>query len=103
MRDLNNILKNSLVFGLWAMSVILKCPSELTYADDTSSSVTGKTIEEVKLKLEEDAQLGLRFMASNGLVANPSKQHYLLAYYSDYDVNTCHICQVFMSIKSQIF
>ena len=73
MRDLNNILKNSLVFWLWTMSVILKCPSELTYADDTSSKVTGKTIEEVKLKLEEDAQLGLRFVVLNELVANPSK------------------------------
>ena len=51
----------------------LKHSSAFTYADDTSSSVTGKTIEEVKAKLEEDAEQVLKFMASNGLVANPSK------------------------------
>ena len=33
----------------------LKHSSAYTYADDTSSSVTGKSIEEVKSKLEEDA------------------------------------------------
>ena len=35
--------------------------------------MTGDTIEEVIAKLEEDAELVLRFMASNGLVANASK------------------------------
>ena len=35
--------------------------------------MTGKTIEEVISKLEEDTELVLRLMASNGLVANPSK------------------------------
>ena len=44
-----------------------------SYAGDTSSSVKGKTIEEVIWKLEEDAEQVLKFMASNGLVANPSK------------------------------
>ena len=43
------------------------------YADDTSSSCKGKNIEEVKTKLETDAQNLLEFMASNGLVANASK------------------------------
>ena len=47
--------------------------SALTYADDTSSTVTGMTMNEVKFKLEEDAEMVLKFMASNGLVANPSK------------------------------
>jgi hypothetical protein len=37
----------------------------MTYTDDKSSSVRGKTIEEVKFKLEEDAEQVLRFMASN--------------------------------------
>ena len=32
------------------------------------------TIEEVISKLEEDAELVLKFMASNGLVANPSQK-----------------------------
>ena len=38
-----------------------KHPSALTYADDTSSTVTGKTLEEVKLKLKEDAEMVLLF------------------------------------------
>ena len=42
----------------------LKHSSAFTYADDTSSSVTGKTIAEVKRKLEEDAINVLKFMAS---------------------------------------
>ena len=55
------------------MELWLKYSSALTYADDTSSSVTGKTIEEVQFKLEHYAEEVLKFMASNGLVANPSK------------------------------
>ena len=50
----------------------------LTYADDTSTSVKGKTIEEVLQKLEEDAGLILKFMASNGLVANPKKTTFMV-------------------------
>ena len=41
--------------------------------DDASSSSSGKTVEEVRGKMEEDAEEILKFMASNGLVANPSK------------------------------
>ena len=44
-----------------------------TYADDTKSSVTGKSIGEIKAKLEADATEVLKFMASNGLKANPDK------------------------------
>ena len=44
----------------------------------TSSSVTGITIEEVLRKLEEDAGLVLKFMASNGLVANPTKTMFMI-------------------------
>ena len=40
--------------------------------------MTGKTIEEVISKLEEDAELVLRFMASNGLVANPTKTTFMV-------------------------
>ena len=47
--------------------------SAFTYADDTTSSVTDKDIEIVKQKMEEDATQILRFMASNGLIANPNK------------------------------
>jgi hypothetical protein len=55
------------------MEFWVKHLSTLTYADDTSSSVTGSTMNEVQEKLETDANWVLRFMASNGLVANPAK------------------------------
>ena len=45
----------------------------MTYADDTSTSVSAPTLEEVVKKLEIDAVNVLKFMASNGLVANASK------------------------------
>jgi hypothetical protein len=44
--------------------------SAFKYADDTSSTVTGKMLEEIKSKLVEDAKMVLKFMTSNGLVAN---------------------------------
>ena len=56
----------------------LKHSSGLTYADDTSTSVKGDTIDEVIWKLEEDADLVLRFMASKGLVAYPSKTTFMI-------------------------
>jgi hypothetical protein len=43
------------------------------YADDTESSCKDKDEQEVLKKLEEDATNILEFMASNGLVANPTK------------------------------
>ena len=49
-----------------------------TYADDTQTTVTGMSIEEVKVKLECDAKNVLRFMASNVLVANPTKTSFML-------------------------
>jgi hypothetical protein len=44
-----------------------------TYADDTSSSCQDSVEQVVIKQLEEDAKSILEFMASNGLVANPSK------------------------------
>ena len=55
------------------MELWLKHSKAFTYADDTSSSVHDSHIDVVKAKLEEDAHNVLKFMASNGLVANPSK------------------------------
>jgi hypothetical protein len=52
-----------------------------TYADDTKSSVTGKSIEEVKVKLETDAIEVLKFMASNGLKANSDKTTLMIINY----------------------
>lgn len=50
----------------------------LNYADDTSSSLGDKEEEVVKTRLKEDAYRILEFMASNGLVANPTKTEFLL-------------------------
>ena len=50
----------------------------LNYADDTSSSHSGQEQTTVIKNLEEDATNILQFMASNGLVANPSKTEYML-------------------------
>ena len=44
-----------------------------TYADDTKTGVSGTNLDEIKKKLEEDGDNVLRYMASNGLVANPKK------------------------------
>ena len=43
------------------------------YADDTTSDVAGRQLELVIRLLEIDADLILKFMASNGLVANQKK------------------------------
>ena len=56
----------------------LKWSFIITYADDTSISVSGKSIIEIIQKLEEDAISVLKFMASNGLVANASKTSFLI-------------------------
>ena len=50
----------------------------LNYAHDTSSSHSGQDQAIVVRNLEEDATNILQFMASNGLVANPSKTEYML-------------------------
>jgi hypothetical protein len=49
-----------------------------TYADDTTTGTSGTTLDETIKKLEEDAGLVLKYMASNGLVANPKKTSFLL-------------------------
>ena len=56
----------------------VKHSSIYNYADDTSYSVADKEIDTVVKKLEEDAEGILQFMASNGLVANPSKTEFIL-------------------------
>ena len=56
----------------------IKHSSIYTYADDTSSSCQDQEEETVIKKLEEDADDILRFMASNGLVANPTKTVFML-------------------------
>ena len=56
----------------------LKHSKAFNYADDTSTSSKGKEKEEVMNKLGEDAEGVLDFMASNGLVANPSKTVFMM-------------------------
>ena len=60
-------------FDLW-----MKHASAFAYADDTSTSVADKDFETIKQKLQEDAENVLQFMASNGLVANPSKTVFMI-------------------------
>ena len=48
------------------------------YADDTESSCKDKDEQVVMRKLEEDATNILEFMASNGLVANPTKTVFMM-------------------------
>ena len=50
----------------------------LNYEDDTSTSHSGQVLETVIENLEEDAGNILQFMASNGLVANPSKTEFMI-------------------------
>ena len=47
-------------------------------ADDTTTGVSDKDLEVVLNKLEVDALMVLQFMASNGLVANPKKNSFIL-------------------------
>ena len=49
-----------------------------TYADDSTTSVEDEKVDIVLDKLKKDGQNVLKFMASNGLVANPSKTVFLL-------------------------
>jgi hypothetical protein len=51
----------------------LKQSEATTYADDTGTISSGQNIEEVVPKLENDAEEVLKFMVSNGLIANTSK------------------------------
>ena len=55
-----------------------KHSSIYTYADDTSTSCQGENEEEVINMLEEDAEEILKFMASNELVANPTKTVFMM-------------------------
>ena len=72
-----------IVFTLYGadLEYWIKHSRAFNYADDTSTSNSGKEVEKVIEKLEEDANGVLDFMASNGLVANPSKTVFMLLNY----------------------
>ena len=55
----------------------LKNSTAPTYADDTTTGTSAKTVSETMQLMEEDANQVLRYMASNGLVANPKKTSFL--------------------------
>ena len=49
-----------------------------TYADDTTTGTSCKTVEETIKNMETDSMSVLKYMASNGLVANPKKTSMLI-------------------------
>ena len=49
-----------------------------TYADDTSTDSSSKIVKEVLKNLENNAERVLKYMASNGLVANPTKTVFMM-------------------------
>ena len=56
----------------------LKHSKVITYADDTKTSVSHRLLAKIIEMLEEDALNVLKFMASNGLVANPNKTAFMI-------------------------
>ena len=56
----------------------LEHSSAPTYADDTTTGTHGWSVQETLKLMEIDAENVLRFMASNGLVANSNKTAFLL-------------------------
>ena len=77
-----------IVFTLYTadMELWLKTSGAFNFADDTTTDNRGKNKEEIKTRLEEDAKNVLKFMASNGLVANNSKTEFLLLNEKNKDV-----------------
>ena len=60
------------------MEMWLKNSKLTNFADDTETHCSSKDKNEVKNFLEEDAINILKFMASNGLVANQTKTELLI-------------------------
>ena len=69
-----------MVFTIYTadMELWLRTSKLFNFADDTTTDNKGKTKEEIKERLEQDATHVLEFMASNGLVANQTKTEFLL-------------------------
>ena len=60
------------------MELWLQTSSLFNFADDTTTDSRSKIKEEIWIRLEEDAQNVLEFMATNELVANQGKTEFLL-------------------------
>ena len=69
-----------IIFTLYTadMELWLVTSHAFNFADDTTTDNKSKDKEEIRSKLEADANNVLSFMASNGLVANQSKTEFLL-------------------------
>ena len=69
-----------IIFTLYTadMELWLKTSKLFNFADDTTTDNKGKSLMEIKNRLEEDARNVLAYMASNGLVANQSKTEFLV-------------------------
>ena len=73
-------IPSPIVFNIYTADLTdwVKYSKLFNYADDTASGMEGKILELIIKKLEEDADLILSFMASNGLVANPKKSVFMI-------------------------
>jgi hypothetical protein len=69
-----------IVFTLYTadMELWIKHSTLINFADDTTTYTKSKEAGEIKDRLEEDAKQVLKFMASNGLIANEAKTEFLL-------------------------
>ena len=69
-----------IVFTLYTadMELWIKHSTLVNFADDTTTYTTSKEARHIKDSLEEDAKQVLKFMASNGLIANETKTEFLL-------------------------
>ena len=69
-----------IVFTLYTadMELWIKHSTLINFADDTTTYTTSKEARQIKDSLEEDANQVLKFMASNGLIANEAKTEFLL-------------------------
>ena len=79
-----------IIFTLYTadMEMWLKNSKLTNFADDTETHCSSKNKNEVKSFLEEDAINILKFMASNGLVANQSKTELLIINDKNKEENT---------------
>ena len=77
---LQGSISSPIIFTLYCADLEewVKHSKLLNYVDDTSTSHGGKDLHTVVENLEEDKKSILKFMASNGLVANPSKTEFML-------------------------
>ena len=76
------------------------------YADDTTSSCKGKSWKDIIKNLEEDANIILSYMASNGLAANQNnirKKSHPLPLFTVKSKLKVHCCGIFLSYSNQFW